>query len=116
MTGFKPKLSIMTMAVAIAISGVITGCNDNSSDKSTSTVKDDAYYKSMAEGLVAKMTVDEKIKMLIGPGYTTTPGSNNSRTYGTDYSQISNVKKIVPGAAGYINGVYIVLPQKVIIC
>lgn len=105
MTMHKTKLTTIAIVISTILGGV-AGCNNDSNDASKSVVKDDNYYKSLAEGLVAKMTVDEKIKMLIGPGYTTTPGSNNSRTYGTDYSQITNVKKIVPGAAGYINGVY----------
>jgi hypothetical protein len=47
MSDFKPQLKIVTMAVAVAISGLMIGCNDNSSEKAT--VKDDAYYKSLAE-------------------------------------------------------------------
>ncbi len=108
MTMQKTKLTTLAIVISTLLGGV-AGCNNDSNDKkdaSQSTVKDDAYYKSLAEGMVAKMTADEKINMLIGPGYTTTPASNGTRTFGTDYSKIANVKKIVPGAAGYINGVY----------
>lgn len=84
------KLSLVSLAVSCVIAGVISGCNNDGSS-STATVKDNAYYKSLAENLVAKMSVDEKLNMLVGPGYG---GSGPT-----------NAKYEVPGAAGYINGV-----------
>lgn len=86
----RSKLSLVAVSVAVALAGAIVGCNNDSSSASP-TVKDNAYYKSMAESLVAKMTVDEKLNMLVGPGYG---GSGPT-----------NAKSEVPGSAGYINGV-----------
>lgn len=86
----KLKLSFVAVSIAVVLAGAIVGCNSDSSS-ATSTVKDNAYYKSMAESLVAKMTVDEKLNMLVGPGYG---GSGPT-----------NAKSEVPGSAGYINGV-----------
>ena len=87
----KTKLSFIAILVSTTLAS-IAGCNnDGSSSNSIPIIKDNAYYKSMAESLVAKMTVDEKLNMLVGPGYG---GSGPT-----------NAKAEVAGSAGYINGV-----------
>lgn len=102
MTMYKPQLT--TVAVVVSIILGTAACN-NDSNNSSAVVKDDAYYKSIATNLVSKMTADEKITMLVGPGYRNTLAADGSTTFGTDYSKVVNLKKIVPGAAGYISGV-----------
>lgn len=94
MSDFKPQLKIVTMAVAVAISGLMIGCNDNSSEKAT--VKDDAYYKSLAEQLVSQMSISEKLDIVSGPGMDFTTFANN-----TPINLVSDAS----GVAGYINGV-----------
>lgn len=94
MSDFKPQLKIVTMAVAVAISGLMIGCNDNSSEKAT--VKDDAYYKSLAEQLVSQMSISEKLDVVSGPGMDFTTFSNNTPI---------NLLSDASGVAGYINGV-----------
>nr|WP_321269861.1 glycoside hydrolase family 3 C-terminal domain-containing protein [uncultured Tolumonas sp.] len=86
----KINLSGVAIAVSVAIAGIISGCNNDNSSPSV-TVKDNAYYKSMAEALVAKMTTDEKLNMLVGPGMTN--------------ENVTNLKSDTSGVAGYINGV-----------
>lgn len=92
MTTYKTKLTTIAVLVAATLAGV-SGCNNDSSNTNTTTTKDNAYYKKLAENIVSKMTADEKIKMLIGPGYTDTVANT------------VNLKSSLPGAAGYINGV-----------
>lgn len=94
MSDFKPQLKIVTMAVAVAISGLMIGCNDDSSEKAT--VKDDAYYKSLAEQLVSQMSISEKLDIVSGPGMDFTTFANN-----TPINLVSDAS----GVAGYINGV-----------
>ncbi len=94
MSDFKPQLKIVTMAVAVAISGLMIGCNDNSSEKVT--VKDDAYYKSLAEQLVSQMSISEKLDVVSGPGMDFTTFANNTPI---------NLLSDASGVAGYINGV-----------
>ena len=94
MSDFKPQLKIVTMAVAVAISGLMIGCNDNSSEKAT--VKDDAYYKSLAEQLVSQMSISEKLDIVSGPGMNFTTFANNTAI---------NLVSDASGVAGYINGV-----------
>lgn len=89
MNDFKPQLKIVAMAVAMVISGLMTGCNINSGTKTT--VKDDAYYKSQAEKIVSQMSSSEKLDVVMGPGYFG----------GTPVNLLSEVS----GIAGYINGV-----------
>ncbi len=89
MSDFKPRLKIVSMAVLVAMAG-ITACNDDSSDKTATTVKDDNYYKSLAESMVAQMTTSEKLDIASGPGMGGTP---------------INLENNVSGVAGYINGV-----------
>jgi beta-glucosidase len=95
----KIKLSGVAVAVSVALAGIIAGCNNDSSSPSA-TVKDNAYYKSMAESLVAKMTTDEKLNMLAGPGYAVTDG-----VFAVNTSAVANLQNDVPGVAGYISGV-----------
>ena len=92
MSDFKPQLKIVTMAVAVAISGLMIGCNDNSSEKAT--VKDDAYYKSLAEQLVSQMSISEKLDIVSGPGMNFTTFANNTAI---------NLVSDASGVAGYIN-------------
>ena len=91
MNSFHPKLKIVSMAVAVAITGIIAGCNNDDGSSEQATVKDDAYYKSLAETMVSQMSIDEKLDIVVGPGY-----SNATPV---------NVISTVAGVAGYINGV-----------
>ncbi|WP_409420088.1 glycoside hydrolase family 3 C-terminal domain-containing protein [Pseudaeromonas sp. ZJS20] len=93
---FKPKINVLSVAVAVALTGIIVGCND--SDDSSSTVKDNAYYKAQAESLIAKMSIAEQLNMLIGPGYDTSTWTINT-------AAVANLNGAVDGAAGYISGV-----------
>ena len=94
------KVNTLAIAIAVVLFGGVSGCNDKA--KTSTTVKDNAYYKSMAESLVAKMTTDEKLNMLVGPGYSIdyTVGAAVINT-----SDVVNLKNDTPGAVGYINGV-----------
>lgn len=83
------KMKAVSLGVSLALAGLLVGCNQNDSDP---LVKDDAYYRGQAEAMVAKLTLDEKLSLLSGPGY----GSANGAI---------NVKQDVAGVAGYINGV-----------
>lgn len=83
------KMKAVSLGVSLALAGLLGGCNQNDSDP---LVKDDAYYRGQAEAMVAKLTLDEKLSLLSGPGY----GSANGAI---------NVKQDVAGVAGYINGV-----------
>ena len=98
----KTGLSTIAIAVCAALSAAISGCNnDDNKSSSSAPVKDNAYYKSMAESLVAKMTTDEQLSMLAGPGYAMT-----STGFGVNYDALVNLKSDVSGTVGYINGVY----------
>jgi len=97
MSEFKPKLRLVTMAVAVAISGMIAGCNDD--DNNTSQVQDeDAQYRAKAEAMLKDLSLSEKLDILQGPGMDL-----------TTYAGIPPINleegKDVPGIAGYINGV-----------
>lgn len=83
------KMKAVSLGVSLALTGLLGGCNQNDSDP---LVKDDAYYRGQAEAMVAKLTLDEKLSLLSGPGY----GSANGAI---------NLKQDVAGVAGYINGV-----------
>ncbi|MFM5818969.1 beta-glucosidase family protein [Aeromonas sanarellii] len=83
------KIKTVSLAVSLALAGLLVGCNQNDSEP---PVKDDAYYRGQAEALVAKLTLSEKLDLLSGPGYGSADGA-------------INVKQDVAGVAGYINGV-----------
>lgn len=83
------KIKTVSLAVSLALAGLLVGCNQNDSEP---PVKDDAYYRGQAEALVAKLTLSEKLDLLSGPGYGSADGA-------------INVKQDVSGVAGYINGV-----------
>ena len=89
------------VAVAIALALGVQGCNDNSSTAKTEVVKDNAYYRALAEGMVQKMTQDERLGLLVGPGYVFANGA-----FVTNLDALNNLKGDVPGSVGYINGVY----------
>ncbi len=94
--------SVVAMAVCAVLFASISGCNNDDNKSSSSTpVKDNAYYKAMAESLVSKMTTEEQLNMLAGPGYSLT-----SAGFGVNYDALVNLKSDVPGTVGYINGVY----------
>lgn len=86
--------------LAIAIALATQKCNDNSSTAPQAVVKDNAYYRALAEDMVAKMTHDEQLGMLVGPGYVF------SKTLRKYLDALNNLKGDVPGSVGYINGVY----------
>lgn len=89
------------VAVAIALALGVQGCNDNSSTAQGEVVKDNAYYRALAEGMVQKMTQDERLGLLVGPGYVFANGA-----FVTNLDALNNLKGDVPGSVGYINGVY----------
>lgn len=89
------------VAVAIALALGVQGCNDNSSTVQAEVVKDNAYYRALAEGMVQKMTQDERLGLLVGPGYVFANGA-----FVTNLDALNNLKGDVPGSVGYINGVY----------
>jgi beta-glucosidase len=89
------------VAIAIAVALVAQGCNDNSSSAKTEVNKDNAYYRNLAEGMVQKMTPEERLGMLVGPGYVFANGA-----FVANKDALNNLKSDVPGSVGYINGVY----------
>lgn len=88
------------VAIAIALALGAQGCNDNSSTAKTE-VKDNAYYRTLAEGMVQKMSHEERLGLLVGPGYVFANGA-----FVVNKEALSNLKSDVPGSVGYINGVY----------
>ncbi|MGY4106191.1 hypothetical protein [Aeromonas encheleia] len=88
------------MASAIALALGAQGCNDNGFSAKTE-VKDDAYYRTLAERMVQKMTPEERLGMLVGPGYVFANGA-----FVVNKDALNNLKGDVPGSVGYINGVY----------
>ena len=58
MNSFHPKLKIVSMAVAVAITGIIAGCNNDGGSSEQTIVKDDTYYKSLAETMHVKAPVE----------------------------------------------------------
>lgn len=96
----KIKVTAVATAVSLVLFGLV-GCNsdsDSNADKTTPTTKDNAYYKAQAEAVIAKMSTDEKMNMLIGPGY-------DLSTFSINTAAVANLKAAVDGAAGYISGV-----------
>lgn len=83
------KMKAISLCVSLALAGILVGCNQNDSEP---MVKDDAYYRGQAEAMVARLTLDEKLDLLSGPGYGSADGA-------------INIKQDVAGVAGYINGV-----------
>lgn len=90
----RTKLSLVAIAISCVVAGSISGCNNDGDSSSAATIKDNAYYKSLAENMVSKMLVDEKLNMLVGPGMV-----------GYGGQEPTNLKSDVSGVAGYINGV-----------
>ncbi len=96
MYNHKVKLTGVATAVTLVLFGLgMVGCN---SDSNKTVTKDNAYYKAKAEAIIAKMSADEKMNMLIGPGY-------DMSTFTINTAAVSNLKGAVDGAAGYISGV-----------
>ncbi len=94
MMKFNARVKFLTLSIAIALSGsaVMTGCNNDSKSSSASeTVKDNAYYKALAEKMVTQLSLSEKLDIVSGPGFS---GEGTV-----------NLTSDVAGAAGYINGV-----------
>jgi len=77
---------------------VLSGCSSMSPDSSRAP----DTYRERAESIVAKMSVQERMNMLVGPGYA----MRADRSFGPDYEALTNLKNDVPGSVGYINGVY----------
>ena len=98
MTTYNHKVKVTTVATAVSLVlfGLV-GCNSDS-DNNTSATKDNAYYKAKAQAIIAKMSADEKMNMLIGPGY-------DMSTFTINTAAVANLKTAVEGAAGYISGV-----------
>lgn len=86
-------LNTKLTTLAVLITGImIAGCNDSNDSNSGSN---DTDYQAKAADIVAKMTGEEKIRMLIGPGFASDP------QFG-----LFNEKVHVSGTVGWINGVY----------
>ncbi|WP_321273855.1 glycoside hydrolase family 3 C-terminal domain-containing protein [uncultured Vibrio sp.] len=81
----KTKLSVVSVMVATAL---LAGCNDSDTD----TITDNERLEAQAQEIVSKMTSDEKLKMVIGPGFFSSPVNLDP-------------DKAVAGTVGYINGV-----------
>jgi beta-glucosidase len=88
------------VAIAVALVLGAQGCNDNNSTAKTE-VKDNAYYRALAEGMVQKMTPEERLGLLVGPGYVFANGA-----FVVNKDALNNLKGDVAGSVGYINGVY----------
>ena len=88
MTLFKTRLTTIAIVVS-AITGGIAGCNDSSNDENKNPEITDVF-EAKARDLVSKMTADEKLHMIIGPGFGATP---------------INDKVPVAGTVGFVNGV-----------
>ncbi|CAM3795301.1 Thermostable beta-glucosidase B [Vibrio aerogenes CECT 7868] len=84
-----------TTIVAGVISSLfsLNACTYLNSDSDTEQVTQNKKAQHQAEKIVAKMTNDEKLKMLVGAGMT--PAQ----------SDVVNLGSVVPGVAGYIHGV-----------
>lgn len=89
------KLTVVASTVSLVLFGLV-GCNSDSDDNQTT--KDNAYYQAKAKAIIAKMSSDEKMNMLIGPGY-------DMSTFTINSAAVANLKSSVDGAAGYISGV-----------
>lgn len=77
------RLSTVAVAVSLTLGLGLVGCSTTSEDT-------DQAARTAAHEMVSKMSVDEKLNILVGPGY------------GNDGT---NAKNSVKGTAGYINGV-----------
>jgi len=85
-------LNTKLTTLAVLITGImVAGCNDSDSSRSSN----DTDYQARAADIVAKMTGEEKVSMLIGPGFANDP------QFG-----LTNEKVHVAGTVGWINGVY----------
>ncbi|WP_314141563.1 glycoside hydrolase family 3 C-terminal domain-containing protein [Buttiauxella noackiae] len=96
----KSKLNTLTICLTLALAGMVSGCNDDDDDDNqeeppVSQVKDAAYYQKMAKEAAGKMSVEEKLNMVVGPGMD----------MGNGEFPATNNKNDVSGVAGYINGV-----------
>lgn len=86
-----PTRTLLALAVAVALTGAMVGCNSDDEQTQTTT-KDDAYYLSQATGLLAQLSTSEKLDLLSGP----------NTYYGESPTNLVND---VSGVAGYINGI-----------
>ena len=77
------RLSTVAVAISLTLGLGLVGC-------STTQDETDQAARAAAHEMVSKMSVDEKLNILVGPGY------------GNDGT---NAKNSVKGTAGYINGV-----------
>lgn len=82
----RTKLSTLSIMISAAI---LAGCNDSDSDTTAETQS----LEAQAQALVANMTADEKLNMVVGPGFIGGGPINLSE------------EDNVPGTVGYINGV-----------
>lgn len=93
------KVKTLTLCITLALTGMVAGCDDDDDDSqensTVSEVKDSAYYQKMAKETAGKMSADEKLNMVMGPGMN----------MGNGAPVIANLKNDVEGVAGYINGV-----------
>ncbi len=82
------KLSVLSLVISAAL---IAGCNDSDNDNDTNnppTPPND--LEAQAQALVSQMNSDEKLHLVIGPGFGTTA---------------TNDRAPVSGTVGFINGV-----------
>ena len=90
------KRSTLSLAVVTALSGLLVGCfnNSDSTESSDAALEGDAYYASVAKQYLSKMSLSEKIRVVVGNGLGATG------LYTPD-----NLIRPVTGAVGAINGV-----------
>ncbi len=90
----KPKLTTPLRKLSLIIPALLLGaCNDDDNSSQNLNENEASTYTAMAQSIVSKMTAEEKINMLIAPGY------------GATGDAITNSQASVSGTAGWINGV-----------
>lgn len=102
MSEFKLKPTLTSLAVTMVLSATMTACNNESKD-STVTLEGDAKYAAIAQSMLEKMSISEKLGIVAGPGMDL----SSLLTGGYEVTYATNLAdgKDVAGVAGYINGV-----------
>lgn len=96
----KIRQSTLAVGIVIAIACSLSGCND--SNTTSSSTQDPEAYKKAAEDAVVKMTVDEKLNIVMAPGIDFA----KTNTLGVvSANPVTNLKSDTLGTVGYINGV-----------
>lgn len=95
MSGIKTTPKLLTIAVVAA---TMSGCGYFSSTSDNGNTDTDMQYRENAKSIVNKLSLDEKLTILSGPGMDLT------HYHGVDAVNLDK-NKDVSGVAGYINGV-----------